>query len=256
MAKPKFIELADGLQIPILYEDRTVLAIDKPAGWMLAPDSWVETGRNLQLALVSSIEARDFWAQSRNLKFLRYVHRLDAETSGVLLMARNPGAVHAYGDLFESRRIEKVYLAIVQGIPNRPEWTCNEPLSPDPRQAGRMIVDKRGGKETVTRFRVLESIKSPVPATLIEAHPLTGRTHQIRLHLQASGHPIVGDPVYVAAGTTQPPRRNSGRTILGLRAVSLRYADPFTRRKVRIEAPRAEFLAKFGFPVATCPATG
>jgi len=72
------IELGDGTRIPILYEARSVLAIDKPAGWLLAPDSWNKTGRNLQLALRSSIEAGDFWARARNLKFLRFVHRLNA----------------------------------------------------------------------------------------------------------------------------------------------------------------------------------
>jgi 23S rRNA-/tRNA-specific pseudouridylate synthase len=86
MARPSGpIELPTGEEIPVLYEDRSVLAIDKPRGWMLAPASWQKTGRNLQAALESSIRAGDFWARSRGLKFLRFVHRLDAGTSGVLL---------------------------------------------------------------------------------------------------------------------------------------------------------------------------
>jgi len=101
MAKPKAIELADGTSIPILYEDRSVLAIDKPAGWLLAPDFWDKTGRNLQLALQSSIQAGDFWARSRNLKFLRFVHRLDEDTTGVLLLVKSVGAVPAYSALFD-----------------------------------------------------------------------------------------------------------------------------------------------------------
>src|SRR5262252_8962645 len=111
MAKPNFIELPTGETIPILYEDRSVLAIDKPAGWMLVPFSWQKTSRNLQAALTSSIAARDFWARSRNLKFLRFVHRLDAETTGILLLAKSHGAVEAFGNLFESRKMEKSYLA-------------------------------------------------------------------------------------------------------------------------------------------------
>src|SRR5579859_6390875 len=108
MAKPKHIELAEGrLQIPILYEDRSVLALDKPAGWMLAPDSWDQTGRNLQLALQSSLNAGDFWARSRNLKFLRFIHRLDAETTGITLFAKSAGALNAYSELFETRSVEK-----------------------------------------------------------------------------------------------------------------------------------------------------
>src|ERR1700712_4155213 len=106
--KPKHIELSEGaIVIPILYEDRSVLALDKPAGWMLAPDSWDQTGRNLQLALNSSVNAGDFWARSRNLKYLRFIHRLDAETTGITLFAKSPGALRAYSELFEQRLIQK-----------------------------------------------------------------------------------------------------------------------------------------------------
>src|ERR1035441_4096381 len=113
MARPNAIELPDCEPIPILHEDRSVIAVDKPRGWMLLPVSWQNTGRNLQAAINSSITARDFWARSRGLKFLRYVHRLDADTSGVLLFARSPGAVETYSDLFEDRRMQKTYLAVV-----------------------------------------------------------------------------------------------------------------------------------------------
>ena len=83
MARPNWIELGDGTTIPILYEDRSVLAIDKPVGWMLVPYNWDKTGRNLQLAISSAVQGGAFWAKSRNLRFLKYVHRLDAETTGV-----------------------------------------------------------------------------------------------------------------------------------------------------------------------------
>ncbi|MGA9038954.1 MAG: pseudouridine synthase, partial [Terriglobales bacterium] len=103
MAKPNFIELPGCDPIPILFEDRSVLAIDKPRGWMLVPHSWQNTLRNLQTAISSSIAGGDFWARSRGLKFLRYVHRLDAETSGVLLFAKSLGGVESISDLFEDR---------------------------------------------------------------------------------------------------------------------------------------------------------
>src|SRR5213594_2013263 len=93
LAKSNDIELPTGESIPILYEDRSVMAIDKPRGWMLAPFSWQKTSRNLQAALASSIAAKDFWARSRGLKYLRFVHRLDADTSGVLLLGKSVGAV-------------------------------------------------------------------------------------------------------------------------------------------------------------------
>ena len=93
MARPNFIELPDCEPIPILYEDRSVLAIDKPRGWMLVPHSWQKTAWNLQAAIASSMAARDYWARSRGLKFLRFIHRLDADTSGILLFCKSIGAV-------------------------------------------------------------------------------------------------------------------------------------------------------------------
>ena len=119
MPKPTSIELPGVEPIPILYEDRSVLAIDKPRGWMLVPYSWQKTNWNLQAALVSSIAAGDFWARSRGLKFLKFVHRLDAETTGILLFAKSQGAVESYSELFESRRMEKTYLAVVDGVRHR-----------------------------------------------------------------------------------------------------------------------------------------
>src|SRR5215212_5268244 len=102
MARPNVIQLGDEVSIPILYEDRSMLAIDKPVGWMLVPYNWDRTGRNLQLAISSSILGGEFWARSRNLKYLKHVHRLDAETSGILLFAKSPGALKTFADMFES----------------------------------------------------------------------------------------------------------------------------------------------------------
>jgi RluA family pseudouridine synthase len=193
MAKPDHIELPTGERIPILYEDRSVLAIDKPAGWMLVPFSWQKTSRNLQAALTSSIGAGDFWARSRGLKYLRFVHRLDADTSGVLLLGKSPGALNSLGALFEGRRMEKVYLAVVCGAPAQSEWTCRLKLAPDPGEVGRMKADARHGKDAETHFLLLQTRDQ---ASLVEARPVTGRTHQIRVHLAEFGHPVVGDMLY------------------------------------------------------------
>ncbi len=272
--KPNHIELPTGERIPILYEDRSVLAIDKPRGWMLVPFSWQHTGRNLQAALTSSIAAKDFWAQSRNLKFLRFVHRLDADTSGILLLARSPGAVDSFGALFESRKMEKVYLAVVRGVPEPREWTCRLKLAPDRAARGRMKVDARQGKEAETHFRALQSKGG---MTLVEAHPVTGRTHQIRVHLAESGWAVIGDALYGAravscertrqgrpltpALSTSEGERGNRRQVsgeeklggrgLGLRAVGLSYIDPFTRRRVDIRAPVEQFVREYGFDVPT-----
>jgi 23S rRNA-/tRNA-specific pseudouridylate synthase len=270
VAKPNFIELPGAQPIPILYEDRSVLAIDKPRGWMLVPFSWQKTSRNLQAAITSSVAGRDYWAASRGLKFLRFVHRLDAETSGILLFAKSQGALEAYSDLFEQRLMDKTYLAVVARPPKQTEWSCRLKLSPDTNRPGRIRVDARHGKEAETSFRVLQTLDrraaAPAAATppqnrdkseprrsspvagagtaarlsLIEAHPRTGRTHQIRVHLAESGCPVVGDEFY--------GRADDGFE-LGLRAVRLAFADPFTRRRVEVRAPIETFCREYGFDI-------
>jgi len=171
------------------------------------------------------------------VKFVRFVHRLDAETTGIVLLGKSMGAVRAYSDLFESRKMEKIYYAVVQGVPNEQEWTCRVKLAPDPHRRGRMKADSRHGKSAETRFRVLRSGSA---TALIEARPFTGRTHQIRIHLTESGFPVVGDDLYGS------PKAGSGRN-LGLRAVGLAYTDPFRRKRVQIRAPVEEFCREYGF---------
>jgi RluA family pseudouridine synthase len=251
VAKPNFIELGFGKnidRIPIVYEDRSILAIDKPAGWMLVPFSWQQTNRNLQAAITSSIAAGDFWARSRNLKFLRFVHRLDADTTGILLAAKSQGAVESFGDMFESRRMEKIYYAVAKGVPKEPEWTCRLKIASDPEEIGRMVVDEgEEAKESETFFKVLGTREqSGEKWSLIEAHPITGRTHQIRIHLKESGLPIVGDPLYRADVTKSSFHPNRDYP-LGLRAGELSYVDPFQRRRIHIKAQNEKFLRAFGF---------
>jgi 23S rRNA pseudouridine1911/1915/1917 synthase len=231
--KPGHIELYDGTCLPILYEDRSVLAIDKPAGWLLVPEKWSHTSRNLQRELMRSLEAGEYWARSRNLKYIRFVHRLDAETTGALLLAKSAGALSALGRLFETRLVRKTYLAVVAGNPKENAWESRLKISEESGVKGQMRVDARSGKDAQTEFRVLQR---GAATALIEATPHTGRTHQIRVHLAAAGHPVMGDSLYGGRGLD-----------FGLRAVELCYTDPFQGRTVRVAAPRDEFLRRWRF---------
>ncbi|HIG26838.1 MAG TPA: RluA family pseudouridine synthase [Verrucomicrobiales bacterium] len=243
MAKSKSIKLPKGVEIPIVYEDSRLLAVDKPAGWMLAPDSWTRTGRNLQLALVSSIHGGAFWARSRNLKFLKFIHRLDADTSGLLLFGKHPGVMSAYSELFQRRQIQKTYLAVVQGQAKEKEWSCRLPIGPVFKQRGVMRTDRKNGKDAKTFFRLLEKKDD---RSLVSAHPVTGRTHQIRVHLDACGLPVLHDPLY-PSGLESCNNERSAKNRLALRAVALRFKDPFSKKSITIRCPHQEFLADYSF---------
>jgi RluA family pseudouridine synthase len=233
MGKANQIELPEGTRAAILYEDRAVLAIDKPAGWMLAPESWAKTSRNLQRALMLSVQAREYWARCRNLRYVRFVHRLDAETSGVLLLAKTPGALSVLSRLFETRQVRKKYLAVVRGHPPQSQWICRLKIAPVPDAPGRMQAGESSGKQAETEFTVLQQGRQ---SALVEAVPVTGRTHQIRVHLAAAGCPVLGDALY-----------GEKDAALALRAVEIAYRDPFQKRPVRIQAPTEEFLRRHHF---------
>ena len=246
MHKVECIELGKGklaVGVPVLFENRNLIALDKPAGWLLAPETWANTSRNLHAALLESIAARDFWARRRNLKFLRFIHRLDAETTGIVLFAKHPGVVAAYSRLFASRSIKKFYWAVVAGHPRETSWSVDAPIAPDPEQPGKMRTNRRSGKPAQTEFRLLAAHGN---TSLIEARPITGRTHQIRVHLASCGLPVLGDTLYGPASnvTTSPDFP------MALRAVRLEFNDPFLRKFTIVKAPADAFAGAFGFELS------
>lgn len=172
----------------VIYKDADVLAINKPAG--LAVQGGTKTERHLD----GMLEALNYDAEEKP----RLVHRLDKDTSGVMLLARNRKSASDLGKVFKGRETRKVYWAVLAGVPEMESGTITYPLSKLPGKAGeRMVVDPEEGKPSVTEFRVLERAGSRV--CLVALWPKTGRTHQLRVHMSALGTPILGDGKYGGA---------------------------------------------------------
>ena len=178
----------------ILYSDEHVLIINKPAGLPVLPDGWEKDAPYL----VKSLE------EGYGRIFI--VHRLDKVTSGVMVFARDAETHRALNIQFENHQAEKVYHAILQGNPKWDEKTVKHPLRANVGHKHRTMVDDRNGKPSETRFKVLKRFQAHPEQgrddiALIEAKPMTGRTHQIRVHAYALAHPLLGDTLYGAEKT-------------------------------------------------------
>jgi 23S rRNA pseudouridine1911/1915/1917 synthase len=223
------------IPIRVLYEDDDVIAVDKPAGMVVHAGAGRQTG-----TLVNALLHR-YGRLSEAGGPLRpgIVHRLDRQTSGVILVARNDRAHRSLAAQFAARRIEKVYLALVHGEIAQEQGRVEAPIARDPARRVRMSARLGHGRAALTEFRVLRRFPG---FTFLEVHLKTGRTHQIRTHLAWLGRPIVGDRLYGA------PRRIEGRPPLDryfLHAHRIRFLHPATGRPVAIESPLPAELARW-----------
>jgi RluA family pseudouridine synthase len=184
---------AERWEIPILFEDDVLLAIAKPAGLLSSPDRYDKERPNLMSLLHRGIAEQAVWAREHRWAYLANVHRLDADTSGVLLLAKTKEILSQVSGQFVQRRTKKIYLALVQGLPEPAEQEIEKRIAPHPAREGLFVARTREGKEALTRLKVLENFRR---YSLIQAEPITGRTHQIRVHLKSIGHSIVADPLY------------------------------------------------------------
>lgn len=174
-------------RVKILLETEEFLALDKPAGLLVIRDRWDKVQETL-LDFVRSHLGKNAWA----------VHRLDKEASGVILFAKNSTTRTYLEQQFQKREIHKSYDVLVQGEIDQDNGSIELSLTEDWERPGRVKVDKKRGKHSLTRFEVLERFKG---VTLLKVHPLTGRQHQIRVHLQALGYPVICDALY---GSSRP----------------------------------------------------
>ena len=232
-------------EIPVLFEDADLLALDKPAGLLTSPDRCDPERPNLMKLLHAGITSGKPWARERRLDYLTNAHRLDFETSGVLLLAKNKPALIALANQFGSEKPAKVYIALAQGRPVENRFEVNAPLAPHPVKIGLFRVDSKNGKKSRSRFEVIEAFEG---WTLLKCEPLTERNHQIRAHLRHVGLPLAGDRLYGGkplwlSRLKRDYRLKPGheeRPLIGrvaLHAQNLSLAHPTTNANVTISAP-------------------
>ncbi|WP_432201010.1 RluA family pseudouridine synthase [Erythrobacter sp. W53] len=176
----------------VIMETKSAIVLNKPPG--LATQGGTKTTKHVDGLLDAFVEG-ETEEELENAIRPRLVHRLDKDTSGVLLVARTPGSAATFSRRFSGRTAKKIYWALVVGVPDVPEGTIDAPLAKQPGTGGeKMHVDMENGQSAKTRYRVVEKVGKS--AAWLELQPLTGRTHQLRVHCEAIGHPIVGDGKY------------------------------------------------------------
>ncbi len=235
-----------GQDIPltVVFEDDDVIVIEKPAGLVVHPAAGNPDG-TLVNALIAHCGA--------SLKGVGgvarpgIVHRLDKDTSGLLIAAKNERAMHSLAKQFANHTIERAYHAVVWGCPRNPEGRIETQIGRNPFDRKRMGVMRQGGKNAVTRYRVIERFGDTARplASLIECRLETGRTHQIRVHLTHLGHPLLGDPTYGRARTApraKTPEQEAAYKIItefprqALHALLLGFQHPSLHKTLRFES--------------------
>lgn len=212
----------EDIPIAFLYQDEDIAVVNKPCGMVVHPAGGNETGTLVNALLY----ALDDLSGIGGVKRPGIVHRLDKDTSGVLLIAKNDAAHLALSAQLKDRTMEKHYLAVVEGAMKEDRGRIDRPIARSPRDRKKMAVVE-GGRPSQTEWETLEALRG---ATLLDVHLLTGRTHQIRVHMQSIGHPVAGDSIYGLKHGVNVPR-------LMLHAHTLDFTHPRTGKRMRVEAP-------------------
>jgi 23S rRNA pseudouridine1911/1915/1917 synthase len=274
---PPLRALAEDIPLDVIFEDADLAVVNKPAGMMVHAGAGATDDERNRGTLVNALLHR-FRALSEVGGELRpgIVHRLDKETSGLIVVAKNDVAHRKLAAQFSGRKIKKQYVALVHGWPAKDRGTINAAISRDQVRRTRMTTKGRDGRTAVTHYELRRRIESPYGKfALVDVHIETGRTHQIRVHMSSMGHPVVGDALYgaprelrmTAAGRAQSNRVRSRSSAASeepspvalsldrnfLHAVAIEFAHPRTGKPLAFKAPLPTelelFLAKLGAEV-------
>jgi 23S rRNA pseudouridine1911/1915/1917 synthase len=220
--QPQSID-AELIPLDVIYEDADLAAINKPAGMVVHPAAGNRSGTVVNAALARWPEMRRITGEER----AGVVHRLDKDTSGVLVLAKTPAALKSLQQQFKQRTVYKRYIALVEGVPESSSGLIEAAIGRDTRQR-RLMAVVRDGRPAVTRYDVIEHLGD---YALLSVEPHTGRTHQIRVHLAWLGHPVVGDTVYGRRKQRIRMKR------LFLHAAELQVDSPSTGARLTLSAP-------------------
>lgn len=207
----------ENIPLDIVYEDEDIVIINKASGMVVHPASG-----NYENTLVNALIYR-YNLDDTNVRS-GIVHRIDKDTSGLVIVAKNDKTLELLTEMFKNKEIKKTYLAIVDGVINNKSGTINAPITRDTKDRKKMMVGK-DGKKSITHFYVLKNFKNN---TYISLNLETGRTHQIRVHMAYIGHPVTNDKVY-----------GKEKTSFGqyLHAFKLEFIHPITKKEIIVEAP-------------------
>jgi len=221
---PTQLNIVANLEKQILFEDDRLIVINKPSGMA------VHGGSGLSFGLIEALRAL-----RPDARMLELVHRLDRDTSGCLVVAKKRSALRHLHEQLRNKKVQKFYHALVKGHWSSKLTRVTESLKKNDLKSGErvVIVDNEAGKESETRFKVIQHFQG---ATLVRAFPVTGRTHQIRVHCQVSGHPIACDTKY-GHEDFDLLMKNLGLKRLFLHAASIEFTHPLTNERLKIEAP-------------------
>lgn len=225
------LNIVANLESQILFEDERLIVINKPSGMA------VHGGSGLSFGLIEALRAL-----RPDARMLELVHRLDRDTSGCLVVAKKRSALRNLHEQLRNKTVQKFYHALVKGRWSTKLTRVTESLKKNDLKSGErvVVVDNINGKESETRFKVIQHYEN---ATLVRAFPVTGRTHQIRVHCQTKGHPIAGDPKY-GYEAFDDSMKGKGLKRLFLHAASIEFTHPLSNERIKIEAPLEPSLAK------------